>query len=146
MKLTVRRLVGIGTALAVLIGIAWLMWPAEAPTEVAKVDPPAEPEKARKRNVPTVATSITEPRKEGDVLERLGIDPEITPNCAVINQWHDRHVPMWVILDNMDAGAMKFHELELECLTTSPVPPGILIWAENHIDHQTNALLAEGGD
>jgi hypothetical protein len=144
MKLTVRRIVGLGgvlVALALLIGIAWLLWPA-APQQVAKVEEPEEVQREVKKTLGGV--DITEPRKEGDVLERLGIDPEITPHCAVINQWHDRHVPMWVILDNMDAGAMKFHEFELECLTTSPIPPGILTWAENHIDHQTNAMLAEG--
>jgi hypothetical protein len=145
MKLTVRRLVGIGGALvALLLGIAWLLWPAAPDPKVAGVDEPEQAEKAKKPVGGGV--DITEPRKEGDVLERLGIDPEITPHCAVINQWHDRHVPMWVILDNMDAGAMMFHEIELECLTTSPIPPGILTWAENHIDHRTNALLAEGGE
>lgn len=146
MKLTVRKLAGLVGALAalVLVALLWLFWPTAAPERVAVAQPPEA--KAKAKGTPPDEVSILEARKQGDVLERLGIDPEVTPNCAVINQWHDRHVPMWVILDNMDAGGMMFHELELECLTTSPVPPGILTWAENHIDHRTNALLAEGGE
>jgi hypothetical protein len=145
MKLTVRRLVGIGAVLAALaILLLFALWPS-APAPERTAEQQDAPAPAKKAPVGMVAADITEPRKEGDVLERLGIDPEITPKCAAINQWHDRHVPMWVILDNMDAGGMVFHEFELDCLTTSPLPPGILTWAENHIDHNTNnALVAEG--
>ncbi|MEZ4240678.1 MAG: hypothetical protein R3F59_31905 [Myxococcota bacterium] len=142
MKLTLRRLMGLGgVLLAVLVLLAWFLWPA-APKQgprVAKVD--TEPPVAPAEQIP--ARDVLEARKDGDILERLGIDPEITPHCAVINQWNERHVPMWVILDNMDAGGMKFHNLELNCLTTSPLPPGILTWAENHIDYRVNEQLAD---
>ena len=146
MKLTLRRLVALGSALAALVlvalGLLWL-WPTATPSTAPPAD--AEPVAAMKPPVDggTVPVDILEDRKQGDVLERLGIDPEITPNCAVINQWHDRAVPGWVIQDNMDAAGMVFHEFELECLTTSPLPPSVLTWAENHIDHNTNNLLAE---
>lgn len=131
-KISVRRLLWAGgaAALAVLLLLLWAFWPAApAPVKVATVTPP-KPKPVR-TEVPETPVLI-EDRKEGDVLERLGIDPIATPHCAIINQWHDRRVPMWVILDNMEAQSMMFTVEELGCLTASPTPPGILTWAENH--------------
>ena len=142
MKLTVRRLLGAGgVAAAILVAfLAWWLWPAAAPDAppVAEV----EPEKKKIARA-TIQNRHLEERTEGDILEELGIDPEITPNCALINQWHHRNVSLMTIMDNMSAGAMVFHNEELNCLEGSPLPPAVLRWAEFHIDHNTNKVLAE---
>lgn len=127
-----------GAALLVALLVAWWMWPtAEAPKVAAQ--PPA-PQRPVEAPVSLAMADPVEPRKEDDVLERLGIDPKVTPKCALINQWHARNVPMWVILDNMQAQAMKFDEKEIECLTASPLPPGILDTA----DYNTRRPVPEG--
>lgn len=133
MKITIRRVLGAGGIAALLLGLlAWLLWPdpPKKPVRVAAVTAP-KPAPVEAPPEPSMP-SLVEAREPGDVLEKLGIDPKVTPHCAVINQWWARRVPEWVITDNMEGQAMLFNIKELECLTASPVPPGVLLWAENH--------------
>lgn len=132
MKLSDRRLwVGGGlltAALLVLLG--WLVWP-EKPTQtkglvVARGAKPVAAQQQEDAPIP----QFKEPK---DVLEELGIDPKVTPHCAIINQWAARNVPGWVILKNVDAQAMFFDENELACLTASPLPGGIVEAAEQRV-------------
>jgi hypothetical protein len=144
MKLTYRRLlVGGGVLGALLLALlAWWWWPeADSRTvAAARVE-----KKAIVRPPRPDPTAIPQFKESADVLERLGIDPKVTPHCAIINQWHDRNVPMWSILKNVDAQAMFFDEKELECLTASPLPPGILDTAEQRIRVPTNGRRNPGG-
>jgi hypothetical protein len=144
MKLTNRRLLVGGSVLGALLLalLAWWLWPeTNSRTEVAALElkqkkaPPPRPD-------PTAIPQFKEPV---EILERLGIDPKVTPHCAIINQWHDRGVPMWSILKNVDAQAMFFNEKELECLTASPLPPGILDTAEQRIRVPTHGRRNPGG-
>lgn len=132
----------IGAFLVALL--LWMLWPeAQAPK-----GPVAQQQaKAKKPRPPAALANAEIPqfKEPTDVLERLGIDPKATPHCAIINQWHDRNVPMWVILKNVDAQAMFFNETELECLTASPLPPGILDTAEQRIRVDTKGRRNPGG-
>jgi hypothetical protein len=143
MKLTNRRLLVGGSVLGALLLalLAWWWWPETARhIEVAELEVKKKPVRP-----PKALTDIPQFKEPTEVLERLGIDPKVTPHCAIINQWHDRNVPMWVILKNVDAQAMFFDEKELECLTASPLPPGILDTAEQRIRVPTNGRRNPGG-
>jgi hypothetical protein len=141
MKVSLRQLLGVGGAILAIALLAWFLWPAAEPEKEASASAKPPPPRTAPASIapqgdvdPVVAEARARAATpEDQILEELGIDKSVTPNCAQINVWNYRGASLMTITENMKDGGMMFDEKELACLTASPVPPGVLDVADAHV-------------
>ncbi len=131
-----QHVIGVGFFLLALLALVVLFWPrADTQTGIRATERDDAPQmKVAKRKVVKLTPQGEEASDEPLPLEEDPAIPVVTETCKWIVKDERRHVPQWVMLDNLRDRGQLFVEDDIRCLTAAGVTPAILDFAERYQD------------